>query len=135
MNSEDFIFRPNTNNNNTDNFDTVVEDSDEFYTILGNHEFLDKNGNPRVTTDTDSMAKKILLENGNYKFAIKINRDNRIFNPLGMYSEGRQKRFLNTIGKDEFVFRKVNMDIFDNYVNFLRTRNDAWLKNAERSLI
>jgi hypothetical protein len=52
-----------------------------------------------------------------------------------MYSEGNESRFLAKIGKNEWSFKSVNKDIFDKYVNFLRTKNIAWLNNAERDMI
>lgn len=130
MVEESFIYKPNKNVE-----DVAVQAVQEYYTILGSHEYLDENENPRISDESNCLAKKLSTENGSFKYMIKINKENRIYNPLGMYSEGKHKKFLAKIGKDEFTFRRVNMDIFNYYVNFLRTRNDAWLKNAERSLI
>lgn len=127
---ESYVHKPHGNIQ-----ETKIEQIQEFYTVLGNHDYLDEADNPRLSTDKHCMAKKISMDDGNLKYLVKINRENRIYNPLGMYSEGRHKKFLAKVGKDEFSFKRVNMEIFEYYLNFLRTRNDAWLKIAERSLI
>ena len=41
---------------------------------------------------------------------------------------------MSKIGKNEYNFSKVNQRVFDMYLNFLRTKNIAWLNNAEREL-
>jgi hypothetical protein len=51
-----------------------------------------------------------------------------------MYSEGQNNKFLSKIGREEWQFKEVNEKIFDLYLNFLSTKNIAWLNNAEREL-
>jgi hypothetical protein len=104
---------------------------DRFYTIWGMEDYIDEEGNTRQKTET----KNTFAKNTNGKFLIKIGLDNRVYNPLGLFSEGRPNKVLAKIGKNEFNFKRVNSKVFDLYVSFLRTKNIAWLNNANRELL
>jgi hypothetical protein len=54
---------------------------------------------------------------------------------LGLFSEGSSNKVLAKIGKNEFNFKKVNSKVFDLYLSFLRTKNIAWINNANRELL
>lgn len=103
----------------------------EYFTILGEHEFLDENNRPRAKTE----SKKVLAKKENNKFYVKIGAYNRLLNPMGLFSEGNENKFLARFGKNEWVFKDVNANVFDMYVKFLSTKNLAWLNNAEREMI
>jgi uncharacterized protein YigE (DUF2233 family) len=77
---------------------------------------------------------KIDSENKN-QYYIKIGIYGKIYNPIGLYSEGKAKKFLSKIGKNEYNFDRVNEKVFNMYLNFLKTKNLAWLNNAERELV
>jgi uncharacterized protein YigE (DUF2233 family) len=128
-NIDSFIFTPNA----TKTINTERKES--FYCFLGDHEFLDQDNNPRQSKETPKTLAK-LVDTATYtKFYIKIGTYGKIYNPIGMYSEGKENQFLAKIGKNEWNFKEVNKGIFDQYVNFLRTKNIAWLNNAERELL
>lgn len=118
----------NINNNN----DTTIE----YFTIFGKHEKLDLDNNPIVTKNIDqALAKKITLSNNKVKYWIKIGAHGRIYNPIGLFSEGRANKHIARSGKEEWQFRQVNKKVFDMYVSFLKTKNLAWLHNAERQIV
>lgn len=104
-----------------------------YYTIFGSHDSVDDDGNPLCADKKDALAyiKKI---NQDDQYYIKVGTYGKIFNPIGLYSEGRQNKFLSKVGKNEYSFTRVNSKVFGMYVNFLRTKNTAWLNNAEREL-
>ena len=114
---------------------TKTSDSKEYilYTILGSHDFIDNSQNPRVNSESNALAKQITSNNKN-RFYIKIGMYGKIYNPMGLYSEGKANKFLAKIGKNAWEFTEVNKTVFDMYINFLRTKNQAWLNNAEREL-
>jgi hypothetical protein len=103
------------------------------YTLLGNHDFIDEDDLPR-TNENKALAKTIIANNRK-KYMIKVGAYGKIFNPLGLHSEGRENKFLSKIGKNEWNFKEVNLKIFEMYLNFLKSRNIAWLNNAQRELI
>lgn len=124
---EDYIY--SIKKNKTEN---TEKETEQFYTIYGEQEYLDSQGNPRISSNDES---KVFAKQINNKFYIKAGINGHIFNPIGMYSEGRQQKFLSKVGKNEYSFQRVNEKVFSFYVSFLRTRNMAWLNNAEREMI
>lgn len=114
------------------NFDTY---SYTYYTLFGQHESLDQDGNP-LTTDAKKGYAYARTNNTNNtdNYFLKVGLYGKVFNPIGLYSEGKENKFLSKIGKNEYNFTKVNKKIFDMYINFLRTKNLAWLNNAEREM-
>lgn len=115
-------------NNKTDDVLDYV-----YYTTLGDHETIDDDGNPRIG-DKENCLAYIRQNDKDKQYYIKVGTYGKIYNPIGLFSEGRSKKFLSKIGKNEYTFTKVNQKVFDMYVNFLRTKNIAWLNNAEREL-
>ena len=102
------------------------------YTILGDHDYIDNDDHPR-SEESKAMAKSITANN-NTRYFVKIGTYGKIFNPIGLHSEGRQDKFLSKIGRKEWEFKEVNLKVFDLYINFLKSRNIAWLNNAQREL-
>lgn len=108
----------------------------EYFTMLGDHDFVDDQDRPRAKTENNVVvAKTSTVDNHPTRFFIKVGTYGKIFNPIGMYSEGKNSKFLSKIGRKEFEFKEVNQKIFDLYINFLSTKNLAWLNNAEREMV
>lgn len=126
--TDNFIFVPNEGASKNKTEET------KFYTVLGNQEFLDEEEYPRVKEDSKDIYAKSVSYNGKEKYYIKVGVYGKIFNPFGMFSEGKANKFLSKIGKDEFQMKQVNPNVFGFYINFLRTKNTAWLNNAQREL-
>lgn len=131
MKTDNCIFTPNQQKEN----EAVSSSSANFYTILGDHDFIDANGFPRVNNDNPKVVAKSIQKNNISKFYIKVGTYGKIFNPMGMFSEGKNQKFIAKIGKKEFEFKEVNQKIFDLYTKFLSTKNIAWLNNAEREMV
>lgn len=105
----------------------------KYYTIFGQHSAFDEDGNPLCRDDKKTYAyRRINTINNSETLFVKTGLYGKMFNPMGMYSEGKANKFLAKIGKNEYTFTKVNQKVFDMYLNFLRTKNIAWLNNAER---
>ena len=67
------------------------------------------------------------------KFFIKAGgRQGGLYNPWGVYTEGTEHLEAKTKGKSMWSFISVDRSIFIKYCRFLKTRNLAWLHNAER---
>jgi hypothetical protein len=105
----------------------------KYYTILGNHDSLDDDDNPIVKDKNSALAYSRTL-GSDETYYIKIGLYGRVYNPIGLYSEGKQNKFLSKVGKNEYNFVKVNSKVFGMYINFLKTKNIAWLNNAEREM-
>ena len=99
----------------------VVVDKEVFaYCLLGDHDFLDDQHRPRINISSTKTLAKSIVSSGSTKYFIKTGKYNKIYNPIGMYSE--------------WEFKEVNQKIFDLYLKFLTSKNIAWLNNAEREL-
>ena len=68
------------------------------------------------------------------RYQIKIGAYGRIYNPIGMYTEGMASKFSSKSGKEEWRMKEVNESIFNLYTAFLKTKNVAHLTLAERGL-
>lgn len=107
----------------------------EYFTILGDHEYLDEYKRPRAEEENNKVVAKTSTTNNNpTRYYIKVGTYGKIFNPIGLFSEGQNTKFLSKIGRKEFEFKEVNQRVFEFYTNFLSTKNTAWLNNAEREL-
>ncbi len=127
---EDYIYTEANANKIADNNTIEVKS----YTILGEHDFIDTDNNPRVEPGSTKTLAKAIHNGRRIKYFVKAGAYGRLFNPMGMFSEGKQNKFLSKIGKNEFELKEVNSRIFDLYLNFLTSKNIAWLNNAQREL-
>jgi hypothetical protein len=131
MKAENCIFVQNKNKEQEEIKGTTYQ----FYTMLGEHDFIDASNKPQAKKESSKVVAKCTSKNGNNKFYIKIGTYGRIFNPIGLFSEGKNEKFIAKIGRKEFEFKEVNQKVFDLYLNFLSTKNIAWLNNAEREMV
>lgn len=107
----------------------------QYYSMIGDHDFLDDDNRPRSNEENSKVvAKSIKVEDRPKRFYLKVGNHGRIFNPIGLFSEGTNTKFLSKIGRKEWEFKEVNQKVFDMYINFLTTKNIAWLTNAEREM-
>lgn len=122
----------------------VSEDTVEVYTFFGKHDYEDDEGYPmldfeeeidleQIFEDPEAYAVKTNLH-GVTRYYVKRGKHGHLFNPIGMYSEGTQHKQLRHAGKPLWELKKTSKKIFDYYINFLKTKNPAWLNNAEREV-
>lgn len=116
-------------NNNTTQRDV------ECFTVLGSQEYFDDQNRPRIDDEDKALAKSVSIDNRPPKYYIKVGTYGKVYNPIGLYTEGHSEKFLAKIGRKQFEYKEVNQKIFDMYINFLTTKNLAWLNNAEREMI
>jgi hypothetical protein len=107
----------------------------ECYTVLGSQEYFDENDRPRIDDEEKALAKTVSIDDRPPRYYIKVGTYGKVYNPIGLYSEGHSQKFLAKIGRKQFEYKEVNQKIFDMYLNFLTTKNLAWLNNAERELV
>ena len=127
---EDYIFKPNSIY-----ADELVDRKDylELYTLSGQEDYIDSRSNPRVNTDGDNvLAKRLLRNNGTTKYSIRLDSNNKLFNPISIYDKNNTKNFLERVCRSDNKFTEVNAKTFEMYIQFLKTKNVAYLHNAER---
>ena len=111
------------------------------YTVIGKEDYIEE--------DSGLPCLKVALEEAKanpYAHAMKIEGEagtrcfvkqgayGKLFNPLGLYSEGRESRMRSHTGRLEWELKEVKEKVFNFYVNFLRTKNLFYITNAEREL-
>lgn len=125
------------------NFGTPISSDQICYTMFGRHHFIDPQNNPIlvdkdgvVAEDNDlTFAKKKISENdGSTRYFVKTGSSGRLFNPSDMYAEGTHARFNSKRGEAEWKFKEVNKKVFEYYLAFLRTKNQAFFQCAEREI-
>lgn len=99
----------------------ATEDVVTYFTIKGKQDDFDIDGFPvQEKENKDTLAKR----SGNRRL-VKIDNMGKFFNPYGMYaSRANYERWL-----------QVNEKTFNFYLNFLKTKNQSFLLNAERNAI
>jgi len=111
------------------------------YTFMGEEDRLDKQGFPildleyddNVFEEPDAYAVK-LVKGRKTNYYVKRGKYGKLFNPIGMYSEGRKNSQMRHAGRPEWRLEPTNEKIFTYYIQFLKSKNAAWLNNAEREI-
>jgi hypothetical protein len=126
INLDQFTVKHQNNNQSMDN---------RFYSLIGDEDYLDDDLNPRLNKEDNKTIAKALKKTDNlsYRYFIKIGAYGKIYNPISIYDpDSKQPKFMTRVRKSEWEFQEVSPKVFDYYINFLRTKNTAWLNNAER---
>lgn len=117
---------------------TSKEQTEEaYYCITGKEDYLDKDNYPRCKSEDNKnvCAKKLLRADGSTKYTIKTGDDRKLFNPESIFdSTNSNRKFLETIARNQNSFKEVNHAAFIMYIRFLKTKNTAYLHNAEREI-
>ena len=131
----DFTFNSNTSNAEP-----------QLFCMKGHEYFIDNEGYARLlSSDSNNVCAKILsnkksktLNSCNHNaYYVKINSNIKLYNPVEHHSvvkDKNQYNFINSVCKNQFIFKEVNQQIFQKYLQFLNTKNIAWLKEAERDI-
>lgn len=114
---------------------------------MGSEDHLDDDGYPKVNKDNDkTYAKKIkskkskLVSDKNiaFRFYIKTDPNNNIINPIVLFSDKnhdtRSNDRLNKTCKQKEQYKEVSESIFNQYLEFLKTKNSKWLNAAQREV-
>lgn len=111
------------------------------YTVTGQQDYLENDRYPCVQMDAETakesssaFAMQITIGKRT-KYYAKRGRHGRLYNPVGMFSEGMAAKRLGHAGRLEWRFIEIGERAFAFYRDFLRTKNIAYLHNAERELL
>lgn len=106
---------------------------DVSYTMLGRSATKDEQGYPTTTSVKDTFARKILRTKG-YDYFVMIGPQGRLFDPFGLLSSAYKAGRQSIRGKSDYKLVKVNKQVFDYYLRFLKTKNAGWIRDAERHM-
>jgi hypothetical protein len=105
-----------------------------YYTIVGKQQDFDEDNNPILLNDSTEVLAKKTVSSRKTRYFVKIGPHGNIFNPIGIFSEGRSNKFLKQAGKPEWQFKEVNQRVFNLYLSFLRTKNIGHITLAQREM-
>lgn len=105
----------------------------QYYTLVGQEDFIDDENNPRLKQDDNRVLAKKTLQN-KLKYLIKLDNVGKFYNPMSPVSSVKPIKILQTISISDTRFKEVNQTAFNMYLNFLRSKNIAWINNAEREV-
>lgn len=133
--NEKYIFSGTSrfNQKRTQGSGTALESENKYYTMSGYESFNDDNGKPCADEKDTAIifAKQTTREDGTKKYSIRLDKDKKMFNPVSIYGN-KDLRLLENISRNNKQYKEVNQKVFDMYLQFLSTKNTAWLHNAER---
>ena len=102
------------------------------YTLLDTRDTLDQDDYPiSAKEDSDKTHAKVVLNGTSIRYYVKKNKFNRLYNPIGNPNIKASRHN----SRDTWVMKKVIKPVFDQYLEFLKTKNLAYLTNAERSIL
>lgn len=121
-----------------------IDGISEYYTLNGEHDFLDEDGFPRIQNPESvkvyakclrNKLAKSFRANSQFRFYICVEGSNRPFNPIKNNAIPEPNQFVNRVCKDSARFTEVNQAVFQKYLEFLKTKNTRWLVDIEREVL
>jgi len=106
------------------------------YTVRGREDFVDENGYFQINYQPIERAKTnpyVHAIKHQSRYLVKLGENGKLFNPYGPFSEGMETK--QRVGRPTWKFINTTKANFDQYVTFLKTKNEVFLKNAEREII
>lgn len=125
------LYKPNNIYKTEDNLNEDLLQQ-EFFTLSGDEEFVLQETPRRHKADDQVYAKRIQRKDGTFKLSIRTSTDGKLYNPMSIYGEEKKSTLLDNVCKSNEKFRTVNPKTFDLYLQFLTSKNLAYLYNAER---
>lgn len=109
-----------------------------YYSHISDKDYLDENGFPRVKNDDNKVLAKAVpnqfkkhIANNNqtsYKYYVLFQTNNM----YGYEVKFKTNQHIDRICKTDTHFKEVNVHIFKKYLEYLKTQNTQWLKEAQR---
>jgi hypothetical protein len=120
---------------------------DKFYTVNGSESFIDEDGDPRTTKDSNNIYAKAIksyaskdMQNKTlyYRYYILTDSNNNLYNPVDESSllsiTTKNQSYINKVCKNEQIFTEVTQSVFNQYISFLRTKSKKFLVAAQREI-
>jgi len=106
------------------------------YTVRGREDFVDNDGFFQINFQPIDAAKRnpyVHAIKHQKRFLVKLGENGKLFNPYGPFSEGMETK--QRVGRPTWKFINTTENNFKQYITFLKTKNEVFLKNAEREII
>ncbi len=121
--------------------------SQTVYTILGKGHSYDDDGVPVIwdikcddgqieyAEDTSDACAKVTSNKGVTQYHIKTGHGGQFYNPVGLYEGAGRKSNAQRLGRHEYNWVQVNSKAFHFYLEFLRTKHNRYIVNAQREVM
>ena len=110
------------------------ETEEKYYCILGSEDYVDDEGFPRKKNIDNSVVARSTPGRDSCRHFIRISQNKKLYNPISVMDDDRSSDFLDSVCRSSDSFKSVNNKIFSMYLNFLISKNIAWLHRAEREM-
>jgi hypothetical protein len=106
------------------------DQQNKYYSYCDYADYIDEDNKPRIKEEQDyRVLAKVLHKSNLKKYYIRLSSNKKFFDPktfdINKKINLEQKQMLNK-------FKQVSGKVFNLYINFLTSKNNAWLLNAER---
>lgn len=128
-------------------FSNHIIQEEKYYSLIGDHDFIDNDGYPRITDKNNQKIvakaiknkkeRSVISENVFYSYFIKTNPKLEVYNPvktLSTVKDKPQNNYIEKVCKNEWTFKEVDKNIFNKYISFLLSKETRLLKDIERDL-
>ncbi|NBX73262.1 MAG: hypothetical protein EBQ89_03070 [Alphaproteobacteria bacterium] len=123
--SEDYLFTPKKDRKSSDT-------TNKFFCLEQDCDFIDENNLYRKNIDDNTVLAKTINKDNHIIYQIKISNNNELFNPFSKLDREKSYSFLDNVVRPSNKFINTNQSVFNYYLKFLSTKNNAWLVKAER---
>jgi hypothetical protein len=104
--------------------DTSVKNT-ILYTVRGREDFVDENGFFQINFEPVDTAKRnpyVHAIKHQNRYLVKLGENGKLFNPYGLYSEGMETK--QRVGRPTWKFINTTKNNFEQYITFLKTKNE-----------
>jgi hypothetical protein len=123
--SENYLFTPKKDHRLSDTIS-------KFFCLEQDCDFIDEDNLYRKNIDDNTVLAKSINKENHIIYQIKISNNNELFNPFSKFDREKSYSFLDNVVRPSNKFINTNKSVFDYYLKFLSTKNNAWLIKAER---
>ena len=122
-----------------------MNEESRLYTTIQYQDYTDDEDHSRSSTENNKVFAKA-IKNGlsrdvtkgggqYYKYYVRCSANKTLYDPFPKYSISDNKQsFIDRVCRPETTYREVTYSVFEKYLNYLKTENAQWLKNAQKEL-
>lgn len=118
------------------NRDKIKNTENVLYTIAKYADDTDANNNSITKKDSESVFAKKLHLQGRWKFFVRIDENNMLYNPYNIYGNyNPKKNVINKPNEQPVKFKETSHNLFETYLQFLQTQNMSIYNNINREIV
>lgn len=115
--------------------DSVKKDTSLYFCSESDSDFTDDDGNHRCNEAVKAAAKETHLHSS-MLYYVKVSNFGRLYNPYSQLTPPREYvHAKEKLIKETFVFKTTNRIVFGLYLDYLKTKRQNLLLQAEREML